>query len=485
MLIKRPRSEQGASLILTSLALILLMGMAALAIDVGIAFNERRQDQSAADVGSLAAAQFARPIPTVACAAYSGIELARCNGAIEAMAVANATLDSPSLADWATASECLGLPATYTVSPITNCVAFNPNLQRAWVKIPDIEVGTVFARVMGFSQVVTNADAIAITSDGSAGSLLPFLTPGISATGDYDCLKTQGNLLEWGVCQDLPSTGNFGSADYFVYGNALIESVTQCSGGTNSRLVYNIANGVDHPLGIHPTGSGTGIHETTSCPIFSAEPNMVSEQTGVGSNLDIGLTQGGTLHSLVPYDGRIEDSSGFLVRNALGSGPATRIDDIPLWNYLVGGLSGACSGVDTPPEMRACINQAKAANTVIFSNSIIDSPRFGFTALMWESDFLTPGSDYHIQTYLPVFLDTTYYGCSSNICDIIHTPGVAENPDVCPPAPLDQITCGTPGAGNNVLQGITSYILDRDILPAVAQTPYPGSANQRSFNLAE
>jgi hypothetical protein len=456
--------------------------MAALAVDLGIAFNERRQDQSAADVGSLAAAQFARPIPTVACAAYSGIQLARCNGAIEAMAVANATLDSPSLADWATASECLGMPAGYAVSPITNCVAFNANLQRAWVKIPNIEVGTVFARVMGFTQVTTNADAIAITSNAIGSNLLPFLTPAVSASGNYDCLKTSGNP-SWGVCADLPSTGNFGSADYFVYGNELANSLTQCTGGTNSRLVYNIANGVDHPLGIHPTGSGSGIHEASSCPIFSAQPDMVTGQPGVGSNLDVGLTQGGSSHSSVPYDGRIEDSGGFLVRNAQGGTPASRVDNTPLWNYLLGGLSGACSSVNTPAQMVACIAQAKAANTIIFSDSIIDSPRFGFTALMYEPDFLTPGSDYHIQSYLPVFLDSTYYGCNANSCAIVHTTGVSDS-GACPPAP-EQITCGTPGPGNRGLDAVSAYVLEPDILPAAAQTPFPGSTNQRTFSLAE
>jgi Flp pilus assembly protein TadG len=482
MLIKRPWSEQGASLILTSLALVLLMGMAALAVDLGIAFNERRQDQSAADVGSLAAAQFARPISSAQCAAYSGIQLARCNGAMEAMAVANATLDSPSLADWATASECLGLPAGYTVSPITNCVAFNANLQRAWVKVPNIEVGTVFARVMGFAQVVTNADAIAITGNALSGNLLPFLTPSIVGTSSYDCLKTGPNP-NWGVCEDLPATGNFGSGDYFVYGNELIDSITQCFGGTNSRLVYNIANGVDHPLGIHPTGSGTGIHETSSCPIFSAQPDMVTGQSGVGSNLDIGLTQGGTFHSNVPYDGRIEDAGGFLVRNAGGGNPESRVDNNPLWSYLLGGLSGACSAVSSPAQMVACIDQAKSSGTVIFTDSIVDSPRFGFTALMYEPGFLTPGADYHIQSYLPVFLDTTFYGCNASGCTIVHTPGVAET-GACLPAPV-QVTCGTPGPGNSGLDAITAYILDADILPAAAQTPFPGSANQRTFSLAE
>ncbi len=263
-----------------ALSLILLMGMAALAIDLGMGFNERRQDQSAADVGALAAAQFAQPIANAACNAYAGAALARCNGAVAAMAVANNTLDSPGAANWSSGAECIAPPVSYTLAPNTPCVAFNPNLQRAWVHVPTIEVPTVFARVIGSTSINTSANAIAIASFNIGGSILPFLTPGIVGAGDYECLKTSGNP-NWGVCQDLPSTGNFGSADYFVYGNEPIGSVTACSGGTNTRLVYNIANGVDHPLSTHATGSGAGVEERASCPIFSAEPNMLEEQTGV------------------------------------------------------------------------------------------------------------------------------------------------------------------------------------------------------------
>lgn len=288
----RGRGESGATAILVALSLLLLFGMAAIAIDLGAAFNERRQDQSGADVGSLAAAQFAKLTPgTGSCAGFTGIVLARCNGAKEAMLVVNATLDNPGAAAWSTAAECTGMPSAYVASPITNCVAFNANLQRAWVRVPTIEVGTSFGRVLGVQTLNTSADAIALTSNLNRHLLLPFLTPGSYAGGNYECLKTSGNP-NWGSCADLPATGNFGSADFFLYANEDLGTTQACTGGTNSRLVSNIARGVDHPLSVHPTGSGSGIEEQASCPIFSAEPNSAYSQTGVAANLDDGLTRG-------------------------------------------------------------------------------------------------------------------------------------------------------------------------------------------------
>jgi Flp pilus assembly protein TadG len=484
------KADQGATAIIIALCLVFLLGMAALAVDLGMGFNERRQDQSAADVGALAAAQFAKPIATAACSSYSGPTLARCNGAVAAMAVANNTLDTPASADWGNPAECAAPPALYTTSPNTSCVAFNANLQRAWVQVPTIEVPTVFGRAIGTNVINASADAIAITSFAHSNTVLPFLTPGVSATGNYDCLKTSGNP-NWGVCEDLPSTGNFGSADYNIYGNEIEGSVEECGGNPNTKLLYNIANGVDHPLGIHPSGPPAGpndIPDLAMCPIFSAEPNAVVGQPGIGSNLDAGLLQGGSVHSVGPYEGRIEDPTGVTVRNAGAGRPAAILDDTPLWTFLLPGLTGACSGVDTPIEMQACLGQAKSAGTVIFTLDIASAPRFGFTALMWENDFLTPGSTYRIKSFLPVYLDTTYFGCSAppspTTCGILHTPGLGNTPGNCPPL-AREMTCGVPGnPGGNGLDAVTSYILSPAILPEEIRTPYPGAENQRSFALA-
>ena len=48
--------ERGATAILVALSLFLLLGFAAIAIDLSVGFNERRQDQTAADIGVMAGA---------------------------------------------------------------------------------------------------------------------------------------------------------------------------------------------------------------------------------------------------------------------------------------------------------------------------------------------------------------------------------------------------------------------------------------------
>jgi len=465
------------------MSMLVLMGFAAIAVDLGLAINERRQDQAAADVGALAALQFAQPNP--GCTGAGCFTQAQANGANTAITVANASLDDPSLADWSNAALCGSPPGGFNVTTVSPCVAFTGNFSRAWVKIPTIASPTFFAKLLGADQVNVTAIAIADQEFGNPGPVLPFLVPGNAGGTDYNCLKAGGNP-GWGVCEDLPTTGNFGSMDFFLYGNPDRNTAQECTGSTNGRLVSNIARGVDHPLGIHPTGSGPGTREPANCPNLGAEPDMARGQSGVGSALEDGLVYGGSLFSLdgSPYDGRIEDSSGFKVRNAGGSKAEVRVDDVALWDYLGGGLSGpSCGGViDTPPEMLACIAWAKSTGTVIFTDDIIDSPRFGFTPEVSEPDFLPPSSFYHIIDYRPVFIDTTYYGCNSSRCEITHTPDVADS-GACPDGAVF-ITCGTSGHRSNGLAAVTAYVLSPNILPDIAKSPGPGDPGQRRYNLS-
>ena len=486
--------ERGASIVLVAMALLLLFGFAAVAVDAtGVGFNERRQSQSAADVGALAAVQFAVPENLGNGCAESGLTLSRCNGAMEAISVGDATLDDASLALWGDASRCGTPPAGFTaVSAVSECVAFNFNNQRAWVRIPTIDKPTTLARVIGIGTISISADAIAGSSLLGGGGVLSFLLPGNAAMADYNCLKTGPNP-KFGSCDDLPSTGNFGSMDFFLYGNEDLNYTSKCNGDTNGRLVANIARGIDHPLGIHPTGVGSGKHESSNCPDFNAEPDMADGQPGVGSNLEDGMLYGGSAYAAAAYPGRIQDSSGFLVRNSGGSTPEARIDPTPLWNYLVedndmAPLNGTACDNDNafvPALMITCISLAKASNWVVFNGNLVTSTRFGWTPGVWEDDFLTPGQAYHIKGYQPVYIDTTFFGCNANGCDIMYTPGVADS-GVCPSNPPDpQITCGTPGPKNKGLDAVTAYILSQSIVPDNAKSPAPGDPNQRSFNLTE
>ncbi|GEM_PF-3373697 len=465
------------------MAMLVLMGITSLAVDIGLAMNERRQDQAAADVGALAALQAAKP--NLGCSGAACLSQARTNGANAAIGVANGSLDDPTLADWSDATRCGSPPAGFTLSPVSACVAFSANTSRAWVRIPTIASPTFFARLLNADQINVSAYAIADQDFGNPGPVLPFLLPGNAGNLDYNCLKTGPNP-SWGACEDLPSSGNFGSMDFFLYGNAGRNTTEKCSGDTNGRLVSNIARGVDHPLGRHPTGSGAGFEEPAFCGgLFGVEPDMAQGQPGVGSALEAGMLYGGSSYSLdgSAYDGRLEDSSGTKVRNAGGSKPEVKVDDKPLWDYLKSSTVTDCNNVGDPDGMRLCIQAAKSAGVVVFDDSIIDSPRFGFTPQVSEPDFLTPGSYYHIIGYRPVFIDTTYYGCNSSGCEIVHTPGIGES-GACPPAPED-ITCGIPGNHNKELAAVSAYVLASGILPGPAQQPAPGDDDQRRYNLSE
>lgn len=462
--------------------MLLIMGMAALVIDVGAGFNERRQDQSAADVASLAAVQFARP--GTGCGSTSAcINAALTSGASEAIAVATASLDDPAAADWADPAKCSTPPADYTnISPVSNCVAFTENLQRAWVRIPTIDVETTFGGFLGVLALQTSAQAEA-EGDLRSGSILPFLLPGNAGNTTYNCLKTSGNP-SWGDCDDLPTTGNFGSMDVFLYGNYKMGTTIECTGDTNGRLLSNIARGVDHPMRQHPTGLGPGVEEQTMCPIWYAEPNMALGQPGVGSNLDAGLTHGGSVHSLTgPYPGRLSQGGNRItVRGPQGGNPTTSIDDTPLWDYLRPfPLGHPCGSVSDVLSMQNCLeNWDPLADQVIFVPDISDAFRFGFVPEMWEDDFGPPGSLYRIETFRPVYLDSTFYGCSALSCEIVHTPGIADS-GPCGPDPVS--TCGTPGSGIRGLEAVTAFILEAGMMPENARWPYPGDPNQVVFRL--
>jgi Flp pilus assembly protein TadG len=482
--------DDGASVVVVALSLTLLLLFIAVAIDAaGFGYNERRQAQSAADVGALAAVQFASPsfVGDPACASLTGLAKSRCNGAAEAMEVANSTLNDPSLADWTDASRCPNRPAGFTASPLTPCVAFNANNQRAWVQIPILRRPTTIARAVGFDSISVSAAAIAGSSLDFPGSVLPFLLPGNAASADYNCLKA-GSVPNFGPCTELPTTGNFGAMDFYLYGNLDLNYTERCTGDENGRFNANIARGVDHPLGLHPTGNGSGRIDRDHCPDFGAMPNMVYAQTG-NVSIEQGFLYGGTSYAAEPYPGRIEDPDGFMVRGPQGNTAAAFIDDTPIWDYLRDDLGGtACdsSVVDTPAEMDSCVSWAEGVGRVIFDKAIIDATRFGWTPSVWENDFSGGSSvPYHIKGYQPVYLDTTFYGCSSGLCDIIHTPGVADS-GACPTNPAEaRITCGTPGGGNKNLVAISAWILSPSLVPDAAKAPAPGDNNQRAFNLID
>ncbi|HSJ27467.1 MAG TPA: pilus assembly protein TadG-related protein [Acidimicrobiia bacterium] len=515
----RRDTERGATAVFVAGAIVLLMGIAAIATDVGAGFNERRQAQSAADFSALAAVAFsnADSVPSECDAHNPSDTLARaiCRGAVEAMAVAQANLPGQTL-DWATCTDpepdraaLFPVVARVELAPgvLSNipCIRFTSSTQGARVVVPDLEVPTTFGRILGISNLITAANAEVLADLIDLYRVIPFGVPA-NADGTYDCLKT-GSNPDWGPCQGGSDTGHFGYLNIPTYGNPSMgttPSVTpagQCV-HTNNVLTSNIVRGVDHPLGTHPNGTrspgqpalrdGSGLDSSDTihvCPIFGTNANDIAGGSGDGGAFDQGMTFGygaserGRLWPL---------SGGITVRNGGGSAPGpTLVDDTPIWTYFTsytGGPTAPCphnSGItvgDTGTA-KACLDSWNPGSGEIFDEAIRDAKRYMFAPRLhttWSS-----ASYYLIQAIVPVYLQTSYWGCSSGggagmagLCDIIHSPG-EPNTGSCaavatatPPGsePFDS-TCGVPGNWNQRLDALTSFTLDPRMLPEEARLP--------------
>ena len=53
----RKPTDDGYVLVITAISIVVMLGFSAVAVDLGAVYNLRRQDQSAADIGALGAAQ--------------------------------------------------------------------------------------------------------------------------------------------------------------------------------------------------------------------------------------------------------------------------------------------------------------------------------------------------------------------------------------------------------------------------------------------
>lgn len=509
------RSERGAVLILVAASLLFMMGMAALVVDGGQGFSERRQAQSAADFSTLAAVQFSTPgNPTAPECPVTMAPLTRaaCRGAVEAMAVVDGNLPSAGLtpADWVACRDPDHFPVTAAVNfgsgnQTVECVSFNGTTQDGRVRVPDVAVGTSFGRGLGVSELTVNAFAEVHASLPGQSLVLPFGIP--AGAGIFDCLKASPHP-NWGVCGQGGTTGNYGYANIPTYGNPdLGTSFSNCN-TPNSALLSNMIRGVDHPLGTHTTGTKSAanpglrdgnVSSTNSinvCPIFGSNANEINVQTGVIQSIfEQGLTYGFGSSERGPMWGSLE------WKNPPGNQPEVRLDDTPLWSYLT--TTAFCPGgpPTTTQQMIDCLAAWTPSNGVIFSSAIASSGRYNFAPRFWVGFGSDSQGWYLIRRLDPIYLNTSYWGCTppnpakpEDVCAGIHAPGDAPSPVVecvAPPTPYTgnepaDATCAKslPLDKNVPLNAVTSFNLQRGMLPATALDPIPADGPLIDFALS-
>lgn len=288
-------NERGASAIIVAASLILLIGMAAIAVDLGAGFNERRQDQTAADLGALAGA-----LEYVSVNQTTTLQQVLGTVRVNLLAEYGNSAD-PNDGAWIDLWRgCSDTPPTgFNPWPLSttmqtsgwtgftgnamSCISASKDTIR--VRVPDQLTETAFGGAIGTDQLTTNAVAHASIRFVVGGGARPFGVVNGASTGSI-CLTTRSGSVP--PC-DGPDSGNFGTLNSQQWGDGEVGTTTNCGTPGNPELATNIALGSDHLIGLAAPWYALG-----SPPDFKAGDSFPADQVRLD---DCTVVSGEAVHS--------------------------------------------------------------------------------------------------------------------------------------------------------------------------------------------
>ena len=462
MLTRHP--ERGATAILVAVSLLLLVGIAALAVDLGAGWNNRRQNQTSADLAALAGA--IESVGATAEASARDAVFKYVEGNLDATYAASewqAMWSQCTDPDKPAGFNSVTAPAGWSVAYV-DCISGSTEEIR--VRIPDQLLSTNFGRVLGVMQLRSSATAHAGVKFRSEGSVRPFGVLNGLASGST-CLTSSPSGLAAPPC-DGPDSGNFGTLNSQTWGPPWNKNtIIDCGLPGNPELATNIANGVDHMIGRAPTfpGSGgphsafpAGTTRLDECDSSSGTALAADNSPRIGMvntmRADTGFnlfqaTMAGLINGQdadfpnadpAPAPLLQQTVSGFptvdLRERISGNQYQYTLDNTPLWYHLrdMADIVNEGSLVSTDPlyslcdanaiskagdpstAMDACLKayDAEGATFVLFEDTLDDGPRFGYAP---EFHFTTWGSGNHwqpIKSYRMIYLDTFWFNCNGS-----------------------------------------------------------------------
>lgn len=412
--VARLEDEQGVSVLILALTLVVLLGFAAMAVDLSAAWALRRQDQSAADTAAVAGMIFTfgkQPAEAMEDAEEEVIRIT--------YSTMNPTMSFDEWeAEWAGCVDA-AKPIEFTQSHSSDCVSFTAGLDKIRVQMPEIPWDTTFGKVLGRNEIGTTAFAEAELVVAATGDVMPFGMPGAAASDLEVCLKTGSNPSNSAPC-DGPDTGNFGFVHFTTFGNDELGTTRNCN--TND-LELNIAQGVDHLLGtspVDPPAYSNTDHDACDYGDLDALPYQVATATGnVAQALDDGFADG-----VGSVPGRL--TSGTDRTSVSGH----MLNDIPLWEHLNSTGQALCGSVTSHEQLITCLAGYNSSTGAIFKEEIIEDSRFGWVPLFHGTDLGNGTTTLTIKKFKPIYVQTTYWGCNASGCDIEFDPGepLANNP---------------------------------------------------------
>jgi hypothetical protein len=337
VLLKLTREDRGVSALIIAGSMFLVFGMASIAIDASALFVERRADQTAADVGAVAA----------------GVEVlvGVSTGVISDANIVNATLEYVEAnlptdytpAEWQAlwegcvdpASErnaggfnfvAMSPPAGWTVTDPANwCISRDAQNSLYRVRTPNQVVETTFAKFIGFNSTQTSAAAV-VNVLPRGGGILPFGFPSGTGDGAQHCLSAGPPGLSSDPCTG-PVAGNFGTLKITRYTPSPYNGCLAAP--QNSVLALNIAAGIDHiltPMPVHDPAL------TVNDACYNPNVNTLGTQVGFPMGTEWGLISG---NGLPAGETALLQQGSQPKQNAFGY----QLDNRPLWHWLLEGVS--------------------------------------------------------------------------------------------------------------------------------------------------
>jgi len=466
-------NEDGAIAVIVGLLLVVLLGFAALTVDLGAAWAERRQDQTAVDAAVMAGAiEYVRSNPTDADVVALVQDYVERNIGYPAGA-----------AGWS------GCPApTDGFAPLagSNCVSLRQadttsNATLLKVRLPDQLVETSFAKLLGFDTITVNAEAVAeIAQNPGLQGALPFVLP-LDPGTEY-CLGTPPPGQARDVC-DGPSSGFFGTVDSPYHGTpeAPWGTTLTCTGDVNGRIRGNTALGIDHFLRIAPDGAvaadGADTCDALGGPGDAYTPHAILADPGGLTQVSEGFIGDGPYGTL-PQPGLLRQGTGPNWRPVPEGNSTIDLDNTGLWDYLIfdDDPTDECheSNFDDELGTELTINMVNCLDhgTVRLDNSLLTSPRF---ALVPQIDLdqgslsaIGPSTPINIVKFVPIYLQSTWYNCSATECmyfDADDAPPA--RPEIFDPGEGTAEGCLLQGAGckanvNLVMEGVSAFVFEND-----------------------
>jgi hypothetical protein len=483
---RRARGDDGATLVLVGLGLVVLVIFVAFAVDLGRAYGERRQDQSSVDSAALSAA-YQKLFTTSTSSAQIFDEVVRISYKDLDPNNRPAT-EAAWRAEWPGCDDPDGEAdpdyrnGELNVSGVgrLSCIRIASSGKAIRVKLPQRSVQTFFAGVMGIKSLSTTAVAEAGLSAIRTG-VLPFVIGPFSGAGVVCLLEPPSGLSpdDASGC-DGPTSGKFG---YMASPRPSWDANQACIGGQSVTIQQNIAQGLDHNLEVW---TGTDVRDVCTGAAVQGVPNTVDVKTGaINSTVLDGLItaqdEGGSFADGGPA--RLVRTSVCGTRQHIPNWSAYQLEWCGVWSYMedfdatdvAGGLiPQSCLDLKTVSTsqnltgVRTCMEDYAAGGytEVLFKDTILQTNRFGWVPETLEELGTVSGSStyYHLAMFRPVFLQTIYTtgGCGPSSAYQAYDPGQA----------LPSGTC-------NSFKALSALAFDPNMLPDVARTPY-GSNNRPS-----